>query len=43
MLGGEINWAGLPVVCEILGVNDIESLIHHLVLIRDFQNEGAHG
>jgi len=39
MLGGEIDWAGLPVVAEILGIDDIELLIKQMLLIRDFQKE----
>jgi hypothetical protein len=37
MLGGAIDWTGLPVVCEILGIEDIELLIKQLILIRDSQ------
>lgn len=35
---GGIDWAALPVVAEMLGVNDIEALIADLVAIRGFQN-----
>lgn len=35
---GGIDWAGLPIVCEMLGVSDPELLIFHLVAIRDHQN-----
>ncbi len=35
---GGIDWAGLPIVCELLGVSDPEQLITHLVAIRDHQN-----
>lgn len=31
-----LDWAGLPVVCEILGVEDVESLVEQLIEIRDF-------
>jgi len=36
MLGGVIDWAGLPVVAEALGIVDIELLINQLILLRDF-------
>lgn len=35
MLGGQIDWQGLPTVCENLGVADIELLIELLQVIRD--------
>lgn len=35
---GGIDWAGLPVVCDVLGIEDVETLITQLVAIRDFQN-----
>lgn len=34
-MGGEINWQALDVVCELLGITDIERLIGQLVVIRD--------
>ena len=39
MLGGAIDWAGLPVVVELLGIDDVELLIKQLLLIRDSQND----
>jgi hypothetical protein len=36
MLGGVIDWSGLPVICEILGIIDVELFIQHLLVIRDF-------
>lgn len=30
-----IDWAALPVVCELLGITDIETLIEQLIIIRD--------
>lgn len=33
-----IDWTGLPTVCEMLGVEDVEMLITQLVAIRDHQN-----
>lgn len=35
---GGIDWAGLPIVIEMLGVSDPEQLITQLVAIRDHQN-----
>ncbi len=35
MLGGKIDWAGLDLVAELLGVIDIEGLVGDLMLIRD--------
>jgi len=37
--GGAIDWAGLPVVVELLGIDDVELLIKHMLLIREFQND----
>ncbi|MGZ8916224.1 MAG: hypothetical protein ACXW1Z_24345 [Methylobacter sp.] len=39
MLGGTIDWTGLPVVVEILGIDDVELLVKQLLLIRQFQSE----
>lgn len=38
---GGLDWAALPVVAEMLGVNDIEALITDLTVIRDFQNRST--
>jgi len=40
---GGIDWAALPVVAEMLGVNDIEGLVTDLTAIRDFQNRSSDG
>lgn len=32
---GGIDWAALPIVSDLLGIDDIESLITRLVVIRD--------
>lgn len=32
--GGSIDWSGLPVVAELLGVDDIEDLIERLMIIK---------
>jgi hypothetical protein len=31
---GGIDWAGLPIVAEVLHVNDVEDLIHRLGVIK---------
>lgn len=36
---GGIDWAGLPVVAELLGVEDVELLVEQLTAIRDHQRE----
>lgn len=40
MLGGCIDWAGVPLVAEILGIEDLEVLVTQLQTIRDFQGRG---
>ena len=39
-MGGQIDWAGLPVVAELLGIQDVELLVAQLVLIRDQKHDG---
>lgn len=29
-----IDWAGLPIVCALLGVRDVERLLHDLLTIK---------
>lgn len=36
-MGGTIDWAGLPTVAELLGIENVEQLIVQLAAIRDFQ------
>lgn len=36
-LMGGIDWAGLPVVVEMLGIVDVGLLVEQLVLIREHQ------
>ena len=38
MMGG-LDWAALPVVAEVLGVQDIELLLIELIAIREYQND----
>lgn len=35
LMGGEINWAALPLLAEMKGVQDIEMLIIGLTAIRE--------
>ena len=35
MLGAKVDWAGLELVAEVLGIQDIEALITDLLTIRD--------
>lgn len=37
LMGGAIDWAGLPIVCDLLGIADPERLIYHLAAIRQHQ------
>lgn len=34
---GGLKWSALPVVAEMLGIDDIEAFIARLVTIRDWQ------
>ena len=36
---GGIDWAAIPVIAEMLGIDDIETLVLQLVAIRDAQRE----
>lgn len=36
MLGAKLDWNGLEVISEILGITDIELLISQLIIIRDY-------
>lgn len=38
-MGGQIDWAGLPLVADLLGVDDLEMLITQLLTIRDHGRE----
>lgn len=38
LMGGEINWTALDAIAELIGVRDVETLIRHLVVIRDQVN-----
>lgn len=36
-MGGDIDWAGLPIVADIIGIEDVEALLMQLVVIRDWK------
>ena len=36
-MAGELNWAALPILCEIHGIEDVELLVRQLLAIRDQQ------
>lgn len=38
-MGGQIDWAGLPLVADLLGVDDLEILVEQLAALRDWQRK----
>ncbi len=40
---GGIDWAGLPVVCELLGVGDVEGLLQRLATIKTWRRPDIAG
>ena len=38
---GGIDWAGLPVVTEMLGIEDVQELIGRLLVIRSYKPEDS--
>lgn len=40
MLDG-LEWAGLPIVAELLGIEDVETLVRQLIAIREDQKKTA--
>ncbi len=38
-LMGGLDWQALPIVAEMIGVTDIETLVVQLVAIRDWQRD----
>lgn len=34
-MGGQVDWAALPILVEMLGVSDPEAFVHRLAVIRD--------
>lgn len=39
LMGGTIDWAALPVVVDLLGEDDPETLIRGLIMVRDALSE----
>jgi hypothetical protein len=37
LMGCLIDWAALPLVAEMLGIEDVETFVHQLVAIRNKQ------
>jgi hypothetical protein len=35
LMGGEIHWDAIPALVELLGIDDVEMMIHGLVEIRE--------
>jgi hypothetical protein len=35
MMGRQIDWQALPVICDLLGVEDVEALVDDLLTVRD--------
>lgn len=38
-MGGSLDWAAIPIIAEMFGVIDVESLILQVVAIRTWQTE----
>jgi hypothetical protein len=38
LMDGQIDWQAVPLIAEILGVDDLELFLKEIVLIRDFKN-----
>jgi hypothetical protein len=39
LMDGAIDWAALPIIIELLGVDDVEALVVHLQLIRQRKSD----
>ena len=39
MLGGEINWSGFEIACEVLGIEDVQQTLEDLLVLRDTMNK----
>jgi hypothetical protein len=35
MMGGAVDFAALPIICEMLGIEDVEMLVQQLIVIRE--------
>lgn len=40
-MGGTIDWNALPVIVEMLGISDVDLLIHQLIALRDHLKESS--
>ena len=38
-----LDWHALPVVCEVLGVEDVERLVQQLLILRNAMREETRG
>ena len=38
MMGGELNWQAIPILVDMLEVQDVEKFIREIVQIRNFKN-----
>lgn len=38
---GGIDWAGLPLVVEWLGITDVDGLLHRVTVIKSYRKPGA--
>ncbi len=35
LMGNTLDWGALPVIVELLGVEDVETLVSHLTVLRE--------
>lgn len=41
-MGGVIDWQALPVLIEMYGIEDVETLLRQLITIRNHQTDALH-
>jgi hypothetical protein len=39
-MGGQIDWSALPIVAELIGFTDLETLLDQLCELRDRNTDG---
>lgn len=39
-MGGQIDWSALPIVAELIGFTDLETLLDQLCALRDRDSDG---
>lgn len=39
MMGGTIDWTALPTICELIGIEDVETLVMQLLVIRNHKKD----